>query len=179
MNPNDMQRISESLAAREKSNGGLYDHEVKQAARRLVRRTYVLRKPAADGAANTTTAYTAADQIRMPVACRVLGVNVQPQGALAGDDTDYATINVVKGDGAGGAQVVCATRTTKVTGGSNTWAAGATVNIPVSATIADTRIPKGGVLSFSIAKGGAGKAVPICAISVDVEEEDSLDGYKV
>lgn len=152
---------------------GKYRDEPKKVERQLIRETFVLVKPAADGAAGTTTAYTAAYQITMPRACRVLGVRVQPAAALTADNTNNALVKAVKGDGAGGAETVCASMTTNVAAGN--WVAGVTKTLTLSATVADLRIPKNGVLAFSIAKNGTGVAVPISNFIVDVEWEDEDD----
>lgn len=173
----DMLRIADSLGSRESSAVG-YDNPSRVPARNLVRRTYTLRKAAVDAMASTTTAYTAAPQIRMPRACRVLGAYFQPEGTAAADDTDYITLEVVKGDGAAGSAVICASKTTKTTGGTAGLAAGVTATLALAAAIADTRIPAGSVLGFALAKGGAGKVTPIGTFTVDVEEED-VDGYAV
>jgi hypothetical protein len=137
----------------------------------LIRQTLTLLKVAADGAAGNATAYTAAPQIRMPRACKVLGVYVHPQAALTADNANNALVKVVKGDGAAGAEVVCASMTTNVASGN--WVAGTTKALTLSGTVANLRIPAGGVLSFSIAKNGTGVVVPISAFTVDVEWEDA------
>lgn len=152
---------------------GKYRDEPNSTERQLIRDTFTLLKPAADGAAGTTTAYTAAHQIRMPRPCRVIAADVQPQAALTADNTNNATVKVVKGDGAGGAEVIAASVQTTVANGN--WVAGGTKSVPVSGTVANTRIPKGGVLSFSIAKSGTGVVVPISAITVTVEWEGEDD----
>ncbi len=178
--PNDMSHIADGIAKPEASNKPLYTHAQGSTgpARNLIRRTYILRKGAADSMASDTTAYTAADQIRMRTAGRILGANIQPLSTLTAHDTTYATVSVEKGDGAGGAGVVMASQTTKITGGSGNWAAGATEAMTISATIANTRYPIGAVLGFSIAKASTGVAVPACTISIDVEEEGT-DAYAV
>lgn len=165
--PNDMSRIAQGVGNYSADSEDITD--AKAAARSLIRKTYVLYKFAADAMASTTTAYTAAPQIVMDKAVRVLGIRIQPQAALTADASNNATVNVVKGDGAAGAAVVAASLTSDVAGGS--WVAGTTKTGTLSATIANTRIPAGSVLSFNITKGGTGVIVPICCISVDVEEE--------
>lgn len=170
--PNDVSRIAEGVANYSGSSKDITDP--KAAAKRLIRRTYVLRKGAADGNAADTTAYTAAEQIVMVAPCRVLGATIMPQGALTAHADNRAAVNVVKGDGAAGAAVVAATLATDVAGGN--WVAGTKKALALSATAADTRIPAGSVLSFNITKAGTGVVVPVCAISVDVEEE-GVDGY--
>ena len=114
----------------------------------------------------------------MRVPGRVLGAYIQPQSTLTAHDTNYATVNVVTGDGAAGAAVVAASVTTKITGGSGNWAAGATEALALTATQADQRYAAGAVLSFNIAKAASGVAVPICTITVDVEEEGT-DSYGI
>lgn len=173
--PNDMSRIAAALSKAEGSNSAEYDGSVPKAARQLIRRTFQLRKPAADSMAADTTAYTAADAVRMQRAGRILGAWIYPQSTLTAHDTNYATVNVVKGDGAAGAETVMASQTTKITGGSGNWAAGVPEALTVSSTLANTRIAKGEVLSFSIAKASSGVAVPICAITVEIEFEGTDD----
>lgn len=177
--PNDMSRIADGIAKAEASNPA-YDADQGSTtpARNLIRRTYVLRKPDVDAMAADATVYTAADQIRMRCAGRILGANVQPQGTLTADDTDYATISVQKADGLGGAGTVMASKTTKITGGTGDFAAGRSEALALSATLANLHFTIGQVLSFAIAKAGAGVAVPVCTISVDVEEE-GVDAYAV
>lgn len=177
--PNDMSHIADGIAKPEASNKDLYTHAQGSTgpARNLIRRTYVLRKPAADAMASDTTAYTAADQIRMCRAGRILGAAIQPTAALTADNTNFATVSVQKGDGAGGAGTTMASLTTAITG-SNDWAAGRTEAMTLSATVANTRFVKGSVLGFAIAKAAAGVVVGVCAISVDVEEEGT-DDYAV
>ncbi len=173
--PNDVSRIAEGVA---NYSGSSKDVAApKAAAKRLIRRTYLLRKPAVDAMATDATAYTAADQIRMSAPGRILGAYVQPLSTLTAHAANYATVNVVTADGAAGAAVVAASiSTTIVAPGSGNWAAGATEALVVSSTAADTRFVAGAVLSFNIAKVSSGVVVPICTISVDVEEE-GVDGY--
>lgn len=172
--PNDMSEIALGLAKLEASNNANYTDSPKEAARNLIRRTYTLHKVAADAMAADTTAYTAAPQIVMPRACKVLGMKIQPQSTLTAHATTNAVVNLVKGDGAAGAAVVIASVTTDVAGGN--WVAGTTKTGTLSATLANTRIPAGSVLSFNITKGSTGVVVPVCVISVDLEEE-GCDGY--
>lgn len=173
--PNDMQRITNGVAALEVSNPN-YIQATTIPARNLIRRTIVLPKPAVDGAAGTATAYTAAYLVRMRVAGRILGAYVEPNGAVTADATNNATVSVVSADGLGGAQVVAATLTTDVAGGA--WVAGVTKTATLSATAANLRWAAGAVLGFAISKAGTGVAVPISNIIVDIEEE-SADSYPV
>jgi hypothetical protein len=176
--PNDLSRITQAVGNLDGSNSGDYTDSPKEAARQLIRRTFVLKKPAADSMAADTTAYTAADAICVYRPFRVLGAKIYPQGTVTAHDTNYATINLVKGDGAAGAEVVAASQTTKITGGSGNWAAGVPEALTVSSTAANTRFAAGTVLGFSIAKAASGVAVPICTITVEVEFE-GIDSFAV
>lgn len=175
--PNDMSRIAGALSKLEGSNSADYTASVPKTARQLIRRTFFLTKGAADSMASTTTAYTAAEQLYMTRACRVLGAWIQPQGTLTAHDTTNATVNVVKGDGAAGAAVVAAAAVTSTTG-TDDWVAGTTVPMAVSSTAANTRLARGDVLSFNITKGSTGVVVPACKIAVEVEFED-VDAFAV
>lgn len=172
--PNDMSRIAAGLSKLEGSNSGEYDGSVPKAARQIIRRTFQLRKPAADAMAADTTAYTAADAVRMQRAGRILGAWIYPQSTLTAHDSNYATVKVVKGDGAAGAETIMASVATTTTASGN-WAAGVPEALTVSSTLANTRIAKGEVLGFSIAKTGSGVVVPICAITVEIELEGTDD----
>lgn len=173
--PNDSSRITRGLGNIETSTND-YTTTSQKAARSLIRKTYVLPKFAVDGAAATTTAYTAGYMIRMKNAGRILGAYVCPAGAVTADATNFATVNAVSGDGAAGAAVVMASLVTNVAGGN--WVAGTTKTMTVTTTVADTRYVAGAVIAFNIAKAGTGVAVPISNIIVDVEEEGP-DGYQV
>ena len=177
--PNDMSHIVDGVAKPEASNSAIYTHAQGSTgpARNLIRRTLVLRKPAADAMAGDATDYTAAMMERARTACRILGAYFIPEGTTVADNTDYATLNVVKGDGLAGAQVVMATGDTRAAS-LDGLAAGVTETLVVSATVANTRIPRGSVWGFSIAKVGAGKVVPVGTFVVDYEEEGT-DAYAV
>lgn len=170
--PNDLTRCTDGVAGADASK--TYTSTPKKAARQLIRETFILAKAAVDGTAATTTAYTAGYMVRMPRAARILGAAYLPIGTATADGTNYATIKVVKGDGAAGAEVIMASINTDVAGGS--LAAGVTKALTVTSTLANTRIPAGSVLGFSIAKAGTGVAVPAGNFTVDVEWED-VDGY--
>ena len=173
--PNDVSRIAQGLSNYSASSSDVT--AAKAAGKTFIRRTITLRKPAADAMAADATAYTAAEYVRMMNPGRVIGACLCPQTAAnIGDDTDFATVNVVKADGAAGADTVMASRTTKITGGTDDLAAGVLETLTVSSTLADTRFTAGQVIGFSITKDGAGQVVPICSIDVDIEIE-GVDGY--
>ena len=165
--PNDVSRIAEGVANYSGSSKDITNP--KGAAKRLIRRTVLLRKGVVDAMASETTAYTIAEMFYAYAPFKVLGAKLLPQGALTAHDTTYATVNVVKGDGAAGAAVVVATLVTTVAGAD--WVAGVTKDMTLSATAASTRFATGTVLSFNILKASTGVAVPVCAISVEIEYE--------
>lgn len=170
--PNDLTRISDGIAGNNAAKN--FGSNAKRAARTMIRDSFVLIKPAVDGLASTTTVYTAGFAIRMPRAARILGAAFVPSGAATADAANTATLNVVKGDGLGGAEVIMASYTSNVAGGS--LAAGVVKALTVSATLVNTRIPAGSVLAFSISKAGTGVAIPPGNFTVDLEWED-VDGY--
>lgn len=176
--PNDMSRIADGLAKLEAS-GPSYDADEGslRPARQVIRKTLCLRKIAADSMAADTTAYTAAQMQRANVACRIIGAYFIPEGTCAADNTDYATLKVVKGDGAAGAEVIMASGDTRAAS-LNGLAAGVTETLALSSTVANTRIPRGSLWGFSIAKAGAGKIVPAGTFVIDYEEE-GCDAYAV
>jgi hypothetical protein len=165
--PNDVSRVAEGLSNSVGSSKDITNP--KGAAKRLIRRTVILRKPAADAMAADATAYTAAEMVYLFAPCRVLGAKLLPQSTLTAHASNNAVVNVVKGDGAAGAAVVIATYTSDVAGGN--LAAGTTKAMSLTTTEADTRIPTGGVLGFNVTKGGTGVVVPVSAISVEIEYE--------
>lgn len=113
-------------------------------------------KAAADAAAGTATAESLIPRLGRQE--RIVGIEFVPAAALTANDTDYATITVRKRDGAGGAAVVVATLTTKITGGSGNW----TAFVPVSlGTITAPDLLSGDLLTIEITKAGSGVAVPI------------------
>lgn len=176
--PNDMSRIASALAKLESSSGAYDSTQASRGpARNIIRYEVQLTKPAADSMAADTTAYTAALHRRMTRAARILGAYVMPQSTLTANDSNNATIKVVKGDGAGGAETIMASAQTTTTGTGN-WAAGVPEALTVSSTAANTRIARGEVLGFSIAKTGTGVVVPICSIVVELELEGE-DAYGV
>ncbi len=80
-----------------------------------------------------------------------------PHAALTANDTDYATLSLVY-DAGPGTDVVVATRTTQITGGSGDWVADTPVALTITA--ANAVVPAGKNLMFKITKAGSGVAVP-------------------
>lgn len=118
-------------------------------------------KAAADGAAGTATAESPIP--RAPIACRVVSAQFVPGAALTAHDTTYATFTLRKRNGAGGAAVVLATVTTKITGGSGDW----TAFIPVDfGTITSPDLLATDELTVEITKASTGVVVPLGFVRV-------------
>lgn len=119
-------------------------------------------KIAADGAANTATSETAF--ARVGRTGTIVGAWYVPSGALATDETDYATLTLAKRDGAGGGSSTVAAKATNAAG-SGSW----TAFIPVSlGTLSNASVAAGNVLTFAISKAGSGKAVPAGTLIVAI-----------
>jgi hypothetical protein len=166
--PNDVSRVAEGVANYSRSSKDITD--AKGAAKRLIRRTIVLRKPAADAMAADTTAYTAAEMVYAYAPFRILGAKILPQGALTAHATTNAVVSVVKGDGAGGAAVLVASYTSDTVTADN-LVAGVVEDMPLVGTEAERRFAIGTVLGFNITKGSTGVVVPILGIAVEIEYE--------
>lgn len=170
--PNDSSRIARGVANLEVATND-YTTSPNVASRSLIRKNAHFLKPAVDGAASTATAYTAFPLQRMKNPGRVMGAFITATAAVTGDPTNNAVINIVTGDGLGGAQVVVATVTTTAN-----LVAGVPFPIPLSATLANLKFAAGQVLGVSITKGGTGVVIPVSTFDVDYEEEGP-DGYQV
>ena len=108
----------------------------------------------ADGSAGAATAETT-------IACTKTAVTLSAirlcaDGAVVADDTDYLTITVKKADGAGGASSTVAEATSKVTGGI---AIAARTKVSLGSLTGAT-LAAGSILTVTVAKSGAGKALP-------------------
>lgn len=115
-------------------------------------------KDAADGNAGDATAATYFWYA--PRAARLISATIVPSDALVAHDTNYATVLIKNSAG-----TTLASQTTKITGGSGNWSAGA----EEAMTVASATIASGETLSFSIAKAAGGVAVPICCVSLEIE----------
>lgn len=176
--PNDASRISDGVAMIEESNPKYTGAKgPKNAARRLIRRTIVLEKAAADGGAGTATTSDAAPAFVAPTDGRLLGAKFVPHAALTADPTNNATLSVDKRDGAGGAATQMATGTTTA-GGTGSFVAAVPVALTPSAVAATVRWAKNQLVSFAISKAGTGVIVPAGSWVIDIEEE-SADAYPV
>lgn len=113
-----------------------------------------------DAAASTTVAQQQFALI--PSGATGAKVSIVPFGAVAANNTTYATVTVGHVDGAGSGGSVLATLLTNVAGGS--WVALTTKNM---GAITSSNIPANGVLYFSIAKASTGVQLPSFTICVE------------
>lgn len=127
-------------------------------------------KAAVDSNAGDATAATYF--YRLPCDATLKGCTVIPNDTLTAHDSNFATVSLKVGDGAGGTPTAVASRTTKTTsgGGTGNWAVGVTFGLTL--TSATTVVKKGQVLCFDIAKAASGVAVPPCVIQVRLWPRD-------
>lgn len=176
--PNDLQAVAGFVANCVGSQSN-FTGDKRAAARALIRKTYDIGvKAAVDGAAGTTTAGAGTLCLPMSKPGRVIGAKFIPDAALTANDTNYATLQLEKRDGLGGAAVVVASRTTQITGGGGNMAQLVNYPLVISTTVATTQFAAGAILTVSITKQGTGVAVPAGSWAVDIEEEGP-DAYPV
>lgn len=115
------------------------------------------RKPAVDGAANTTTAaqviYTnlGEDTVQIGAVCYT------PEDVLTADDTNYGTMTAELRGTDGGLVGTVASQTTKITGGSGDWTAHKQVDFDLGAELS---VAPGQSVTMKIGKSGTGVAIP-------------------
>lgn len=121
-------------------------------------------KAAADGAAGTTTANTKVFANPFAFPLRIVRATYNPTGGgLTANDTNFATLNILTDDGAGGAPAAAKVMNTTLTGtaASGNWTQNVNVVWPASGDVAaQLTVPVGGVIWFSIGKTAGGVAVP-------------------
>lgn len=108
-----------------------------------------------DSNATYNSTYTFDDSLA--VGLRIRSCKFVPTEALVADNSNYADIDLVWNDGAGGADTTIASLNTKVTGTGN-WVA----DIAESLTLdnAEVKVAAGSQLQVKITKQGSGVAVP-------------------
>jgi hypothetical protein len=121
-------------------------------------------KSAADGMASTTTADTKFWTNPYNFSVRVTDWVVNPDAAVAVDPTDFVQVRVTVDDGAAGAKNVAMEIDSK-TGQGGGWSAGVQKRF-FTRTAANCIVLPGASCYFAIAKGGAGKVVPISTYSL-------------
>ncbi len=121
-------------------------------------------KAAADAMASTTTAST--PFWVAPRDCQVVSAKFISVTATVTDPSDIATIILNKQDGAGGSDVVVASKATSVVG--------VVANVPFTltntTTAADLQLSAGNILCWQVTKGASGKIVGIGNLIVTVRE---------
>ena len=105
---------------------------------------------------------------RVPVACKVVSAHITCTSAgITAHATNYATFDVSKRDGAGGAAAVAATFATDTvtTDDVTQW-----VPKALTVTAANASLTAGSVLTFKGTASGSGVAVPTSVLTVTLEE---------
>src|SRR5262245_1011866 len=136
-----------------------------RAERNTRRRVMLVRKDTADAMAADTTAETPVFVVpaHMVDGIEVKTVTLVTRSAIAGDNTDTVIVSISKRDGAGGAATVLAQRSTDLNTADAFGNLGTAVTalVPtafsVSTTLATRSLATGQILTFDVAKGGAGK----------------------
>lgn len=113
-----------------------------------------------DSAAGTDFTYVS---IVVPFACKIIGINIAPTGALTGADATANTYTAGKSDGLGGAITVIGTHVTNLAGGN--WAAD--VLEPFTLTAANANLTMGQLLTIKKTHAGAGTATPQAAWNIN------------
>lgn len=176
--PTDRERLVQHITGLAGSSPNITD--VTGEVKAMQRRVFRLRKTAVDPAAGDATTNGAGNgtfcehatvfRKSKLVAARLYALNDTNTTA---HDTNYATINVTKCDGAGGATTVILTNTTKITGGLGNVAKislGTYTNLTPSIVANVAECAAGSYLMIQIAKASAGVAMQPFAIELDFEE---------
>jgi len=128
---------------------------------------------AVDGAPGTATAntlvYVNATQFPQYLISAAI---TAPAAGLTADAANFATIQVLTDNAAGGAPAAAAQRSTTIAApGTGNWTAGVQVELLTAGTITAANstarlIPSGGIVWYAITKSGTGVVVPISTISM-------------
>lgn len=121
------------------------DTDIKRAYERTVSFNLA---PSTNAVLNTTKRHV----FRAYTNITVLAVHYVPDAAVELNATNYATMNVYKGNGAAAAATVVASANTSATN----WAAGTPVALTLSSTAANLELDNGETLAADILKAGAG-----------------------
>jgi hypothetical protein len=127
------------------------------------KRFYTFYKTAADAMASTASAVTTFVWPTIIAAGNVTKIIINSTAALTGHATDNAVITVNKLDAAGANTTAVGAITTTAS-----WVAGTDVVVPLTA--AAIAVVEGGSFNMAITKGGSGVVVPICSVTVVVED---------
>jgi len=126
----------------------------------LITRAQCVTRPA-DAAANTATAETTIFEAQ--AAMTISAIKLCADAAVVANDTDYLTITIKKRDGAGGAATTVASATSAVTGGI---AIAQFTKVSLGALTGAT-LAAGTILTLTVAKAGAGKALPTHSVFLE------------
>ena len=118
---------------------------------------------AADGSAGAATAEVPF-YVHTGDTAKVAAIKLVPAGAATADATNTASVIVRKRNGLGGAASTIGTLITNVAGGA--WAAFTTKSF---ASLTNTTIALGDVLTYEITKAGSGVQLPLSRLLVDIQ----------
>src|SRR6187399_1265538 len=124
-------------------------------------------KAAADGMASTATTDQWVFTNRTGGSILLLAPSIVTLGAgLTADNTNFATVQVKRDDGIGGASVVAWSITTAITDSGNFTASVPKAFTLRSATATNVVVPANGNVFIAITKSGSGVVVPISGITI-------------
>lgn len=184
--PNDMSRLADGIGSSQNSRtdftGTGSPAGADKAAKRLIRKTYSLSRTPAT-LANGSDAFTSANGaygMVMPVAGRLLSAKATFAGAITAANANNFTASVdrVYANGSIAYAMASCNSNTSVNSGTGDISAAVPVSLTLSSTIASTRYPKGAFVGVTLTQNGTGVATKAAAWTIDVEEEDSDDGFK-
>lgn len=140
------------------TEAGIVDNQV----RRIYETTTKYQKTAVDGAASTATAGQTFH--RCKDAQKVVSVYFLPSGTATADLTNFATLQLLSGDGTAVPATVVASATTETVSMA--------IGVPFALTIvaAEAELEAADVLGLAITKDGTGVAVPVGELEVHLEE---------
>lgn len=138
------------------------DGDVENQVSRMFQSTAKYQKTAVDGAASTATAGQTFH--RCKDAQKVLSVYFLPSGTAAANGTNFATLQLLSGDGTAVPATVVASATTETVSMA--------IGVPFALTIvaAEAELDAADVLGLAITKDGTGVAVPVGELEVVLEE---------
>lgn len=132
---------------------------------------FVFHKANADAALLTASEFVFA---RVTKKIQISNIQIIGAGAVAANNTNFATVELAYDDGLGGPDTVVAAQTTQLTGSGN-WVAGTALGVPLSATPAN-HVVDGSVtpkfLILRIPKAGAGIVIPAFTLFLTAELVD-------
>lgn len=175
--PNDMSRIASALGKIEGSNP-TYSGTPREAARNLVRKTYLIESTSVLANGDNAIVANAAPSIYFKNAVRVMGVSCKTRAALVehAADIQILKLQVVSAVGVIGNTIAVANTNPVVSGGVGNLTQGQNFSLTVDA--ANARVAAGTWVGIGVAPAASGVAISALSWAIDVEEE-GVDAYGV